>query len=772
MFNIGGLTTAFAAFILISLYVRYETTWDRFNQGYEQIYRVELEMRLSGENTFQHIPQAPWPAGRKLKEEYSEVTDYAVLRDTWGQYLSKSDGMEPVYEEKGYYANNQIFDVFSLEFIHGSPARALSEPNTMVVTQKLAEKYFPGENPVGKTLVVDKKYTCRVTGIIKDPPSNFHLDPDYFISAQSFEERAGYALDSKWSDMSSRVYVVLHPDADVQGFRKKIKDLLYTHSSGSRLNSTRLVNLADIHLKSTNNGGLMGIVYLFATAGLAILLLGAINFTNLTTAYMSTRYKEVGLKKVMGSKRFRIIRGILGESVLITLTALVLAFTIAELALPTFNQVVSKELTIRYTENWLFIAFLVGIALLLGMASSLYPALKFSRLRPVEALKGQKQSKNKPHKLRLNRILTTFQLLISISFVLYALRTYELVQHFTEMDMGFNEEDLMLCETDGQGKAETGQWEVLQSEILASPHIQKAAISTTAPFHDSHGRFVNWEGSMADEKLMFQLNNVGKDFIDTYGIKLIKGRNFSDQADPNNQECLINEMVVKKTGWKNPIGKTLDDGKLRVIGVIRDYHRMTPTIEIMPQILLCHSGQLNQTNMISMRVKPASTATARKEIKRILNSYLPGAIVDPQMMEDAIASEMTVKIYRSIGDSVAFFAVVSIIIAVVGLFAMVSFSSRQRTKEVGIRKVMGASSMMIYREMIGTYLKFYIIASLLAVAATLYLGDSDPAYYRPEENPWIFILTLAGALMVILLTISVQILQTARTNPADSLRDE
>jgi ABC-type antimicrobial peptide transport system permease subunit len=199
---------------------------------------------------------------------------------------------------------------------------------------------------------------------------------------------------------------------------------------------------------------------------------------------------------------------------------------------------------------------------------------------------------------------------------------------------------------------------------------------------------------------------------------------------------------------------------------------MTPTVEILPQILLCHTGELNQANMISVRSKPGQSGEARKEIKSILNRYLPGAIVDPEMMEDSVANEVTVRIYRSVADSIAFFAVISIIIAVVGLFSMVSFSSRQRVKEVGIRKVMGASSMMIYREMIRTYLKFYLIAVMVAVPATLYLGNSDPAFYRPGEDPWLFVFTLAGALTVILLTISTQILQTARTNPADSLRDE
>lgn len=770
IFNMAGLTSAIGAFILISLYVQYEMSWDQFNEKHKQIYRIEPELHLANKSKIQRLPQAPWPTGVELKEQYSEITDYAALADTWGQYMSVSKEKEPVYEEQGYYANNKIFDLFTLRFLRGSPDNALSEPHTMVLTQKLAEKYFPKKNPIGKTILIDNKHTYRVTGVIETPPSNFHLEPSYFLSVASFHPNNGWDIQSNWDNYSARVYVLLHQHVDPNAFEEKIRNFLYKKATDTE-SVLHLKNLADIHLQPSNGGSLLGVIYIFAFAGFSILLLGGINFTNLTMAYMTTRHKEVGIKKVMGGSRRRIIQSILGESLMITVISLILAFTIVELVLPLFNQVVSRELKIQYIDNWPMIVFLCGVSVSLGILAALHPALKFSRFSPVEAIKGQKQSNKKPNKLRITKTLTVFQLFISILFVLSALDTYHLVSHFTEMDMGFQEENLVVCKIDEEGEAH--DWNAIQGEILSQNNIISASISRSAPFQGSNASMMSWEGSMADEKLLFSTNEVGKDFLDTYKIKLIAGRGFTGHsADSGTQECIINEMVMNKTGWDDPIGKTIDNGKYRIVGVINDYHRMSPVVEIMPMILLPHDGMLKGNNMISMRIRPGYMKKAHEDIRKTLTSLFPNAIVDPQTMEDTIQNEKTNNIYKSIADSFVFFAIVSIAIAVVGLFSMVSFTAKSRVKEIGIRKVLGASSRKIYSSMLRTYLTFYLIAGTLASLINYLTADMDPAVYRPEPDPWIYVFTLSGALMVILLTINFQILKTARTNPVESLRDE
>ncbi len=771
VFNIFGLTTALATFILISLYVNYERSWDKFNLKHERIFRIEPQVHASNESRLQYFTQTPWPVGKALEENYSEVENHVCFRETWGEYLAASPDKDPIHEANGYYTSNRAFDVFTFHFIAGHPNQALSEPNTVVLTQSLAEKYFPDENPVGHTLIANNKHNYRVTGVIEDPPDNFHLEATYFISISSYKANNDWDLVNDWGIYSSRVYVLLREDADVASFTRKISGFLNQYQDKTK-STLQLNNLAMLHLKPTLQGGTLVILYLFSFSALLILFLGGINFTNLTTAYMSTRNKELGVKKVVGGDRGRIIRELLGESLILTTISLVLAFTVVELVMPVFNRIVGREIGLNYIEQWPFILLLIGVSLLMGILAGLQPAIKYSRYSPTEALSGRRHTDKKPARQRLSTILTTFQLFISIAFVLFALGTNQEVQFFINKEMGFDKERLVLGPIDKSEKVLVNDWSTLRNELLKIRGVENASISYHAPFHGNEGDFMNWEGSTGDQQLMFSKNHVGYHFTDTYGIKIVQGRNFSRQLASDSSACLINEKAAQAIGWENPIGKTFQDGKYRVIGVVRNYHKMTPFVEIMPQILLLHNENLKAYKLISIRSQPGNLLTTLQESKDKLKGYFPGTIINLNTMNDAIRNNRATDIYRSLSDTFAFFSVIAIAIAVVGLFALVAFSARKRVKEIGIRKVMGASSPRIYATMVGNYLKYFLIAAILAVVTDQLMTYTDPAAHKPETDPMIILSTLAGALAVVLITISLQILKTAHTNPADSLRDE
>jgi putative ABC transport system permease protein len=771
LINIFGLTTAIATFILISLYLKHETSWDKFNENYENIYRLEPKVHNSIEGRFQYLAQTPWPAGEKIKETYSEVQNYVSLRETWGQYLAPSKDKEPIYEEKGYYTSNRVFDIFTLPFIAGSPENALSEPNTVVLTKSLANKYFPDESALGKTLIADNKYTYKVTGIIEDPPSNFHLKPSYFISYKSFKANNGWALKENWHSFSSRVYIELRDNADFQNFSEKIKDFLNKHMTDNTESTLKLNNLGMIHIRPTFSNDILVILYLFAFSSILILFLGGINYTNLTTAYLSGRHKEMGLKKAMGAKRRTIIKEIIGESLVITGMALILAFTLAELILPTFNQIVGREITLNYADEWLFIIFLVAVSILLGVIAALQPAIKFSKYKPMEAVKGWSQSSKKSSKQRLSKVLTTFQMFISITFILFALSTYHEVQFFINKDMGFNKDNLVLTSIDKTDNVTINNWQTSQDQLTRHSAINSSSLSYHAPFHDNDAESLSWEGAMADESLIFMKNRVGYNYIDTYQMEIIEGKDFSRDRASDMESCIINETAVKSIGWENPVGKTIG-GKYRVIGVVEDYHKMTPYIKIMPLILFRHSEDLSEYKYITARINPAQFKEGYNHIRKTLNKFFPDAILDLHTMEDSIKNDETIKIYRSIAETFTFFSIVAIAIAVVGLFALVAFSARQRVKEIGIKKVLGATTNQIFRNLIINYLKFFFIGGTLAIIANYLLSHANPAAYSPEISPWLIVYTLFGMLIVVLIAISTQILKTAQTNPVDSLRDE
>jgi putative ABC transport system permease protein len=771
LINIFGLTTAIATFILISLYLKYETSWDQFNENYENIYRLEPQVHNSVEGRFQYLAQAPWPAGKKLMEQYSEVKNYVCLRETWGEYLAASENMQPIHEKNGYYTTNRVFEIFTLPFIAGSPENALSEPNTVVLTKSLADKYFPDEPALGQTLIADNKFTYRVTGIIKDPPPNFHLKPSYFISYNSFKPSKGWNLSDNWHSFSSRVYIELKDGIDFQNFSEKIKEFLNKNQQDKTQSTLHINNLANIHLKPNFSNDILIILYLFAFSAVLILFLGGINYTNLTTAYLTSRYKEVGIKKVMGANRKTIIKEIIGESLIITTFALILGFTMAELLLPTFNQIVMKEITMNYFEEWPFILLLVGVSIVFGVIAALQPALKFSKYNPVEAIKGKSDTSKNPGKQRLSKVLTTFQLFISITFVLFALHTYQDVQFFINKDMGFNKKNLLVTSIDKSDKVKINNWETLKNKLTRHPAVKNASISYHVPFHDNDAESLSWEGAMADESLIFMKNKIGYNYINTYQMEIVKGRNFSRDRSSDKKACIINETAVKAIGWENPIGKTIGD-KYRVIGVVKDYHKITPYIKIMPVIFFRHSENLKSYKHISARIDPNNFKTGYNHTRKELKKFFPDAILDLHTMHDSIKNNQTSKVYRSIAEIFTFFSFIAIAIAIVGLFALVAFSAKQRVKEIGIRKVLGATTTSLYNKLAFNYLKLYGIAAILAVTANYFLNFANQAAYKPDDNPIIVVLTLVGALLVLMLTISFQIIRTANTNPVNSLRDE
>lgn len=767
LINILGLTTGLTAFILLNLYVNFEESWDSFHKDAEKMYRIEPIVHLA--DIDQYWSQTPGPISGTIKEKYPEVENALCVRETWGEYLSIPNE-EPFYEKNGFHAENSIFDFFDFDFLYGSAKNALTEPNTIVITKEIADKYFKEENPIGKTIIGNSKFNYKITGVVDNPKKNFHLNGSYYISMASFKNNMDWDLMNDWYSFSAKSYIKLKDNKNLEDLKAKIKNELNNNNESVKT-SLLLINLKDMHLLSGNDRGLQVVVYLLSATSFLILLLAGINFMNLTTAFSSTRNREIGLRKVLGSTRPKIARQFIGESLGVTMISLILAFGLAELLLPTFNTIINRELEINYTDKWQFTLFLISTATILGIISSILPALKMSALSPINALKGIK-TKKIARKFTLKKALIIFQIHISIVFVFFTIENYRQYKYYDTKDLGFDKENLVICNVSESENIKVKDWRILRNQFLSNPIITNASMSYNAPYNGSDGRIIDYEGAGSDEKLSLRFNRVDPYFIDTYKMDIIKGRNFYENSETDSASCIVNEKAVKAMGYNDPIGKKIWNKQFTIIGVVKDFHETSPYMRIQPYIMIKRSNDLKGYKRFNIKVKEGELEAGIHFIKETLREYFPDQMYQINTFADSTSSDEAYKVYQSMSKIFIFFSIIAVIIAIVGLFALVAYSAKSRVKEIGIRKVLGAASTKIYSIMAREYFILLIIAMGLAVLIDIFTQDLNPSFYKPEPDYWTHIYIFVGAMVIISLTISSQIIKTSRTNPVKSLKYE
>jgi len=776
--NIFGLASGLACFMLILIFAQHEFSYDVFHKNADQVYRVIQRRPGAGETKYWAVT-SPALAG-SLRQEFPEVAVTTAVFPTSNPLLSLG---EKYFTEEGVLADNHFFDVFTYHFLQGSAGKALKDPASIVLTASLAHKIFGSQNPVGQTLLYQDKYPHIVTGVIEDVPETSHLSFSYILPAVSDQYYQDCISREPWYNNGLYTYVVLAKGANVQQIEKGMRSYIDRNLADWRPQDRMIFlfqPLKDIHLKSQHlqtfefeKSGNYKFMYLFLAIGFIVLMLACANYTNLAVARSIRRAREVGIRKVAGAWRWQLIGQFLGESLITAFLALILAVIIAHLALPSFSRLVERPIRMEYLNNPTLLPGLLLLALLVGLISGSYPAVIMSRLKPVQVLKDA-QTKL-ASRFTLQRILTVGQYAVSIALLVGSFIIYKQMQLVQHRQLGYNRDHVLTIKVNDATLSQ--QYATIREDLLRDPHVAAMSYSqylpTTVMTMQSMSR---WEGS-GDQLLPSNTSSIDYDFLDLYGVQLVAGRGFSRQFGTDTLGApiaLINESAAKALGWapKEAIGKEFNysDGRGRrsIIGVVKDFHFNSIHQPLGPLVLTLNR---EPGGYISAKVRPEdlSGTIARFEgaLKRI----------SPYPFEYQFLDDNFNKLYKNdlrLGEIFTSFTLLAVLIASLGLFGLAAYSTQQRMKEIGIRKVLGASVPGIVRLLSKDYLKLVLIGFIIAVPLAWYVMSRwlQDFVYRIDMSWWIFAFAGMFALMIALLTVIFQSLKAAWMNPVKTLKTE
>jgi putative ABC transport system permease protein len=764
--NILGLAVGFTAFILISLFLKYETSWDRQNENYKNIYRFQERAKLS--DKLEVWTQSPPVLMGLLQDKYPEFEKLALLQETWGQFIASSK-IRDFFDNDGCYADQAILDIFSYQFIEGDKKNALTDPFSIVLSKKVADKLFPKERALGKTVLVEKKYNLKVTGVYADQPKNSHLLTSYMISFSSYANMKHWDNYRESWGISFRTYALLKSGADYKKVNGKIINILNQAHTDPIKEFVYLHPLSKLYLEPTDKNDYMVAIISYGLLALFILLLSSINYINLTTANAALRAKEIAVRKVHGSSRGFLILQFLGETIILSLIAVTFALLIARMLLPMFGIVVDREIDLSYIDNGSFIAFMLLVSLVVGFLSGIYPAFSLSSHKIVDLLKGKVYRKLKGN-IGPKKILVIFQYVISIALIIQSIMVYEHIQFIMNKDLGFQKDNLLF--TKFNSPLENRDYNDFRNSLLKHPEIINASSSMNIPFYWSSGWPMSWEGNNSDEKVDVRYNEVSTDFINTMGIQVILGRDFSrDYPSDKEKACLINETAWKRFGWADPIGKTID-GKFQVIGVVKDFHPYSMHEKIPPYLVKLKSNSVNGEWLYAFRILPGKTEKARSIITQEIENYFPDMPFEIQVFTEYMKKDGTFKTWNSINHTFIFFTLLNILLAMIGIFGLVSFTTQRKTKEIGIRKVHGSSVISIYLKLVQEFFVLMLISIVFAWPLAYFFYHMMPGAYKSGLHMWEFLAATMLIFLITILTTSYQTLKVSFMNPIDALRYE
>ncbi|MCB0837531.1 MAG: ABC transporter permease [Bacteroidetes bacterium] len=772
LINISGMTIGMCCVILIALYIQYETSYDRQHKKANRIYRVsqlQVGNELMGRDrfAFSSLPIAP-----TLMENYPGI-QAAVSIKLDDVRFSKGENL---FNERVLYASEQLFDVFTYPIIEGIGAEALKNPGSILLTESMAKKHFGNESPIGKTLISEYKEPLIVRGVIQDVPANQHFRFDCILSVKSHPYYE-YSV-SRWNQNSYHTYIVLPPDYDYSILDKKLEEMdkyfeaAYAHFPfRPRL---FLQPLTEIHLYSHLNSeieanGDIRYVYFSAAIALIILLLASINYMNLATARMNHRAREIGVRKVMGAQKKQVFAQLMVESLLITLSSFVLGIVLAYLLLPVYNQLLDQEILFNLSTNGLILGSILLISLLLSSLAGLYPALLSAAVNPVKALKGTFFQKRKENTL-LRNSLVIGQFVVAIILAVSSVVVYKQLSYIQNKKLGFNKDQIIYVpykNLDAINKSD-----LIRTELLKHPGIQKVSFSGSVPVHISHDNLINeWEGNDNNQELSIYTNYVDYDFLDLFEIELVEGRNFSpDFPTDSMNRYLLNETAVKTLGWKSAVGKSFKQGK--VIGVVKDFHFHTLDRPIEPLWMTYYHKKNTFSGNISMRVSSDNLDQTIAHLHKTLKGLIPELIVEHHFMDESYLQMYSKE--KRFGQIFNIFTTLALLIACIGLLGLVTHKVSQRTKEIGIRKVLGAGVWNIVKLLTSEFSKMIIVAIAIALPVSFFIANNwlEGFAYRIDMQWWYFGGVAIITMLIASITVSFQTLKAASTNPVECLRDE
>ena len=770
LINITGLALGLTCSLLITLWVVDELGFNSFHQHADRIFQViEHTKTEAGEIKTGQVTAGPL-AG-VIKTEVPEVEQ--VARMTHQMQLLFAVGERPL-KESGYYVDPAFWQIFDFRLREGNPATLFAAPDEVVITERLAEKYFPGQGPLGQTIPIttgeNETKTFRVTGVVKNVPAHSTLQFDFLLPFENYIKTREWL--KTWGTTSLTTYVLLHPQAQLAEVREKVKPLAVKHYPEWKKDlDLHRFDQAYLYSKFENGlpvGGRIEYVRLFSVVAVFVLLIACINFMNLTTARSSTRTKEVGVRKVIGATKGALVRQFIGEALLMAFLAMLLANTLAQLALPHFNQLTGKTLQIPYGQL-AFLLGMLGLTLLTGLLSGAYPAFFLSSFRPIQVLKGT--LKFNPGSTVLRQGLVVFQFSLCLLLIIGTLTVYRQVAYIMAKNLGFDRESLVYLKYEGDL---VQNYEAFKQDLAQVPSVQQMTLIGPGGMllqGDLPTSGVGYRDGAAEKSAQLAVIFTDYDFLSTLGAKVVTGRGFSRAFGTDTANFLINEAAARQMGMQDPVGQTLnfwgDEGK--IIGVLQDFHIQSLHSPIKP--LLVRLMPVN-TNFVLVRTQAGQTAEALQQLEAAHQKHNPRFPFAYTFLDETFAQQY--KSEQLVGQLTWYFALLTIFVACLGLYGLAAFTAEQRTKEIGIRKVLGASVASIVGLLSKDFVRPVGLAILLASPLAWYLGHRwlQNFAFRTDLSWWLVAGAGTGAIAIALLTVGYQARKAAKADPVSSLRSE
>lgn len=765
--NITGLSIGIASSVLILLWVADEYSYDRFHKNYNSIYKLyQSQQWAQGIGTGNAMP---YPMKETIKDKSSKIKE--VVMTNWGEGNMLQVGDKRL-TKMGLSASEDFFKVFTFEMVKGDPNTALSDPSSIVITESTAKTFFDDLDPINQLIKIDNGQDLKVTGVVKDVPRQSFFEFEYVVPFAYYEATQSwvrYAKDN-WNNNSFQMYVQLQPDATEEEVNNSIQNIIKDNNPKAPTAKLFLHPISKWRLYSNfengvNTGGMIEYVQLFTAIAIFVLVIACINFMNLATARSESRAREVGIRKSVGSRRKELIFQFLGESVMVTFLSSVLAIVVVELVLPSYNLLVNKNISIDYSNPWFWsIAF--GWVFVIGIFAGSYPAFYLSSFQPVKVLKGKinvGKGATTPRK-----VLVTLQFGFSIFLIIGTIVIYQQIMHVKNRDMGYDRENLMQIWTNGE--LETN-FQTIREELVRTGVVKSVCKSNSPITSIFSNNEVKWEG-MPDQRVSFSTIATEYDYTETMGIKMIEGRDFSRDFKSDSMAVVVNEAAVEMMAMENPIGQHLkmNDRDLEIIGVMPNVVMASPYQPVEPMTLIFDP---DWSSTITLRLNKSqdlseSINTIESVFKKLNPTY-------PFEFRFADADfERKFSTINLISRLATIFASLAIIITCLGLFGLAAFTAEQRTKEVGIRKVMGATVSSLVILISKDFSRLVIVGFLFSgPIAWWFLSNFLERYeYRTTVMWWVLPLAGAGALILALIIVSTQALRAATANPSQSLRSE
>lgn len=765
--NIAGLATGITCSLLILLWVYDELSFDRFHPKSNRLYQVWVNAEFDGKITSWN--SLPLPTYQALKSEHSNIVNSSA--SDWGGKHLLSVGDEGI-RKTGYYVGGEFLTMFEFPLIKGNATQVLGEPYAIVLTESTAKALFGDEDPINKMVRLNNKDELKVTGLLKDIPKNSSFQFDFLLPWKLYQtDQWVKDNEDNWGNYSFQVYVELNDSESEAGVENAIDDLLTRHGQDDFPHELFLhpLNRWRLHSDFENGkeaGGMIDYVQMFFVIALFVLIIACINFMNLSTARSERRAREVGIRKSVGSGRGQIALQFIGESIFISLLAFGIALLATELVLPFYNDLVEKQLAINYT-SLSFWGFALCLVFFTGIVAGSYPAFYLSSFRPVRVLKGKVQVGRNASLPR--KVLVTLQFGFSILLIIGTIVIYKQIELVKNRDLGYSQENLITVASTRQIQE---NFEPLKNALLQSGVVASVTRSNSAITEINSNNFLGWPGKPEDQRVIFATIAADYDYTKTMGIKVLQGRDFSQDFKSDTAAILINKTALDIMGLEDPIGQQLDlwGSKRELIGVVDDVLMGSPYAPVGPMFVVLLPGWINA---ITIRIEPTKDlSSSLKTIGEVFKKYNPGYPFEYDFADDAFAKKFsTIEMTSNLANLFAFLA---LLITGLGLFGLAAFTAEQRTKEIGIRKVLGASVSGLVRLMSTDFSKLVILAFCIAAPLAWWMLDTflQRYTYRIDIPWWVFPLTGVLSLLFAVAIVSTQALRAARANPVNSLRNE